>query len=261
MTPRTTKGKLCISIVSHGQKTLADKLISQLASKAQSEIAQLIITCNRPDIESFEYLSSKTDFPFIVRCINNERPLGFGANHNQAFKYCEFDYFCVVNPDIELENNPFESLLNAFSIANIGVTYPAQVDEKNALLDFERDLVSPTSVAQRNLLMQQHQSTKSPVDWISGAFIVFKSSAFRELEGFDERYFMYCEDVDICLRLQLAGYKLAKADATVIHHTQRRTLKNLQHLAWHVRSLLRLWNSASYKQYKQRFINNRAERS
>jgi hypothetical protein len=51
---------------------------------------------------------------------------------------------------------------------------------------------------------------------------------------------------------------LAKADATVIHHTQRRTLKNLQHLAWHVRSLLRLWNSEPYKQYKRRFIDNKA---
>jgi N-acetylglucosaminyl-diphospho-decaprenol L-rhamnosyltransferase len=96
------------------------------------------------------------------------------------------------------------------------------------------------------------------VDWISGAFMMFKSSAFRKLGGFDERYFMYCEDVDICLRLQLAGYKLVRADATVTHHTQRRTLKNLQHLVWHVRSLLRLWNSAPYKQYKQRFIDKEA---
>lgn len=258
MTLCTTNGKLCISIVSHGHKKLVDELINQFATKAHFEIAQLIITCNRPDIESFDYPCSKMDYPFPVRCINNAQPLGFGENHNQAFKYCEADFFCVVNPDIELKNDPFENLLSAFSISNVGVTYPSQVDELNVLLDFERGLVSPASVTQRNLLRQRHQSANRPVDWISGAFMMFKSSAFRKLGGFDERYFMYCEDVDICLRLQLAGYTLARADATVIHHTQRRTLKNLRHLAWHVSSLLRLWNSASYKQYKQRFINNRA---
>ncbi len=87
--------------------------------------------------------------------------------------------------------------------------------------------------------------------------MAFKSTVFRELGGFDERYFMYCEDVDICLRMQLAGYSLARADATVIHHTQRQTLKNLKHLAWHIRSLLRLWNSAAYKEFKKKFINSR----
>lgn len=257
MTLRATNGKLCISIVSHGHKKLVDELISQLATKTHFEIAQLIITCNRPDIESFDYLCSKIYFPFPVRCINNAHPLGFGENHNQAFRYCESDFFCVVNPDIELKNDPFENLLRTSSLPNIGLTYPSQVNGQNLLLDFERGLVSPASIAQRHLLRQRHTSAKRPVHWVSGAFMMFKSSVFRELGGFDERYFMYCEDVDICLRMQLAGYKLARADATVIHHTQRQTLKDSRHLAWHIRSLLRLWTSAAYKAYKQKFTESR----
>jgi N-acetylglucosaminyl-diphospho-decaprenol L-rhamnosyltransferase len=257
MTLRATNGKLCISIVSHGHKTLTEKLVNQLATKAHSEIAQLIITCNRPDIESFDYLCSKMDFPFTVRCINNAQPLGFGGNHNQAFRYCEFDFFCIVNPDIELKNDPFENLLRTSSLPNVGLTYPSQVNGQNVLLDFERDLVSPVSVVQRHLLRQRHPSAARPVHWVSGAFMMFKSSAFRELGGFDERYFMYCEDVDICLRMQLAGYSLALADTTVTHHTQRKTLKNPKHLAWHIRSLLRLWNSAAYREYQQKFIKSR----
>jgi N-acetylglucosaminyl-diphospho-decaprenol L-rhamnosyltransferase len=257
MTLHAANGKLCISIISHGHKKLADQLISQLATKAHSEIAQLIITCNKPDIESFDYLYSKMDFPFTVLCINNEQPLGFGENHNQAFKYCESDFFCVINPDIELKSDPFENLLRTSSLFNVGLTYPSQVNGQNVLLDFERDLVSPASVAQRHLLRQKHQSAKRPVHWINGAFMMFKSSAFRELGGFDKRYFMYCEDVDICLRMQLAGYSLARADATVIHHTQRNTLKDPKHLAWHIRSLFRLWNSAAYKEYKRKFVDSR----
>ena len=51
------------------------------------------------------------------------------------------------------------------------------------------------------------------------------------------------------MRVQLAGYSLARVDAIAIHHTQRNTLKNLWHLAWHTCSLLRLWNLREYHQY------------
>lgn len=139
-----------------------------------------------------------------------------------------------------------------------GCAYPAQISASGMLLDFERTLVSPLSLVQRHLLRRRHRLlSQQPVHWVTGAFMAFKSTVFRELGGFDERYFMYCEDVDICLRMQLAGYSLARADATVIHHTQRQTLKNLKHLAWHIRSLLRLWNSAAYKEFKKKFINSR----
>ena len=85
--------------------------------------------------------------------------------------------------------------------------------------------------------------------------MAFKSSTFRRLGGFDERYFMYCEDVDLCWRAQLAGYSLAKAGATVMHRTRRRTLKSWEHLQWHVLSLLRLWGSAPYRSFKKKSIN------
>ena len=86
--------------------------------------------------------------------------------------------------------------------------------------------------------------------------MAFNSAVFRSLGGFDERYYMYCEDVDICLRLQLAGFGLSPANATVVHHAQRQTTKSLRHLAWHVRSLLRLWNSPTYKAYQHLLANH-----
>lgn len=256
MTSCAINGKICISIVSHGHKKFVDKLIFQLAAEKNFEISQLIITCNRPDIESFDYLVKKVDFPFDVKCVNNEQPLGFGENHNLAFEYCESEFFCVVNPDIELSKEPFSNLVRAFKDLDVGLTYPSQVDKNSSLLDFERELVSPVSIMKRHLLRRIDQQKKfDPVHWVSGAFIMFRSSVFKSLCGFDERFFMYCEDVDICLRIQLAGYRLVRSDATVIHHTQRQTLKNARHLAWHVHSLLRLWSSAPYREYKQRFVD------
>jgi N-acetylglucosaminyl-diphospho-decaprenol L-rhamnosyltransferase len=258
---RVDRLNITISLVSHGHGALVQRLVEQLAVldiKSTIDI-NLVITNNLPNSNSFSGQFRLNQYPFAITFLCNETPLGFGANHNQAFRHCNSDFFCVLNPDIELTHDPFTTLVNAFTDPKIGLTYPSQTDVKDVLLDFERELVDPASVARRHLIRSRyHPDRNTGVHWVSGAFMMFKSSAFRKLGGFDERYFMYCEDVDICLRLQLAGYKLARADATVIHHTQRRTLKNLQHLVWHVRSLLRLWNSASYKQYKQRFIDKEA---
>ena len=134
----------------------------------------------------------------------------------------------------------------------MGIAYPRQVDASLKLLDFERKLVTPAALWGRYIRRRRYQpQANAPVDWVSGAFMAFKSSVFQSLGGFDECYFMYCEDVDICLRAQLAGYQLAKADIAVIHHTRRSTLKSRQHLKWHLRSLLRLWGSESYRRFKK----------
>jgi N-acetylglucosaminyl-diphospho-decaprenol L-rhamnosyltransferase len=242
--------KIAISIVSHGHRDLVFAIAKQLAVIPLNVPVHLIITINSVVLEDFDQIAIARNSLTEVTLIKNPLPLGFGANHNQAFKHCATDLFCVVNPDIELSSN-------AFSNPEIGLTYPIQVDEKSAMLDFERDLASPMSIARRHLLNRRDRSEHyKSVHWVSGAFMMFRSKMFRELGGFDERYFMYCEDVDICLRMQLAGYRLARADATVIHHTRRKTLKDPKHLAWHIRSLLRLWNSAAYKEYKKKFIDS-----
>ena len=124
--------------------------------------------------------------------------------------------------------------------------------------DFERDLPTRTAILKRRFAAASGGShTPARAQWASGAFIAFNSAAFRGIAGFDERYFMYCEDVDICLRLQLAGYQLARADTTVVHHAKRQSLKNFRHLAWHVCSLLRLWNSASNKACLLKYANSK----
>jgi N-acetylglucosaminyl-diphospho-decaprenol L-rhamnosyltransferase len=250
--------EITISIVSHGHRDLVFAIAKQLAVIPLNIPVHLIITINSVVLEDFDQIEITRNSLTEVTLIKNPLPQGFGANHNQAFKHCSTDFFCVVNPDIELSGNPFTSLKNAFANPEIGLAYPEQIDEKSAMLDFERDLASPISIARRHVLNRRDRTKQyRSVHWASGAFMMFRSKVFIELGGFDERYFMYCEDVDICLRMQLAGYRLARADATVIHHTQRQTLKNPKHLAWHIRSLLRLWNSAAYKEYKQKFINSR----
>lgn len=244
-----------VSVVSHGHSGLVRSMIDSLAASGCSWVSRVVITSNDPSLDDFSNMPAE-GLPFDVQRTDNVQARGFGANHNQAFKQCDTEFFCVLNPDIEFASDPFSHLVAALSADKVGLAYPLQVDGGNALLDFERELVSPFAIAQRHLVGQRYRpQPNKPVHWVSGAFMVFKSSVFRELGGFDERYFMYCEDVDICLRMQLAGYHLARADAKVIHHTRRSTLKSPGHLAWHVRSLLRLWSSGSYREYKREIVD------
>ena len=88
-------------------------------------------------------------------------------------------------------------------------------------------------------------------DWGNAAFWLVRASVWRLLGGFDTRYFMYGEDVDFCLRLQLAGWQLVRASTRVTHAAQRNSRRNWKHFSWHVRSLLRLWRSPVYADYRR----------
>jgi hypothetical protein len=77
-------------------------------------------------------------------------------------------------------------------------------------------------------------------DWVAGMFMLFRNELFREIGGFDERYFLYYEDVDLCFRLRQHGYDVVLVpDARAAHFAQRQSHRNPRYLLWHVRSLVR----------------------
>ena len=244
-------------MVSHGHGAQVEQLLASIGKWSDSRLQKVTVTVNDPDLDKGFFIRLADKLPFELCIINNSQPRGFGTNHNRAFLKCGSDYFFVLNPDLELPENPFPALLEALSSAKTGCAYPVQTSSGGALQEFERALPTPIAIAKRRVRGFSNQSNSAaPPQWVSGAFMAFNSSVFRSLGGFDERYFMYCEDADICLRLQLAGFYLARADTTVVHHAQRQTTKSLRHLAWHVRSLLRLWNSQAYKAYKYSIANH-----
>jgi N-acetylglucosaminyl-diphospho-decaprenol L-rhamnosyltransferase len=261
-------GSITVSIVSHKHGKLVGRLLRQLMDIPRHKIDKIIVTLNIADADCADLEQEVIGLPIEVVVVRNATARGFGANHNHAFNLATGEYFCVLNPDIELHagcDNPFKGLLLALSMPGVGLTYPMQITRGGKLLDFERSLPTLGAIAHRHQpgAHSAHNSsqfnavtvvaTPDRVDWACGAFLMLKSSVFKELGGFDERYYMYCEDVDICLRAQLAGYSLARAQSVVVHHTQRRSLKNVRHLSWHIFSLLRLWRSQAYSEYKKQW--------
>jgi GT2 family glycosyltransferase len=78
-------------------------------------------------------------------------------------------------------------------------------------------------------------------------FLGLRSKAFAAVGGFDPRFFLYCEDYDLCARLYNTGGTLALIPtASVIHDARRDSHRSARHLRWHLKSLVKVWTSSSY---------------
>lgn len=237
--------RLVVSIVSHGHGAMVQDLLLQLARWSAASVGRVVLTLNLPEPPP---QSPPDGWPFDLTVVVNHSPRGFGANHNAALCDALDGFVCVLNPDVALvAQDPFAELLAVCSARGVGCAYPIQIDARGHLQDSERQLPSPVSLVRRRLLGRP----QTRVDWVNAACMVVPTPVWRELGGFDERYFMYCEDVDFCLRLRLRGLHLVKAPVRIVHAGQRASSRSLKHLFWHVRSLLRLWGSPVYGRAQQ----------
>lgn len=269
ISPPPNRPSLTLSVVSHGH---GQQVLSMLHSFSQSGwwqhwAVQAVVTLNLPE-PTLQASLHATHWPFPVHVIHNPIPQGFGANHNQAFKSRPCDWFWVVNPDIlwppatapalstgtQHQAATLQALLNT---PTTGLLCPRQVTAQGASQDYARTVPTPWGVLQRawaRARQRVHQpgqaANVAQADWVNGACMLFRAPVYRQLGGFNERYFMYCEDVDICLRLQLQGYRMQAMPLTVVHPAHRSTWQRLRHFRWHAASLLKLWCSPTFWHYR-----------
>lgn len=253
----TIKKPVTVSIVSHEHGDEIPLLLGDLAQHASGDIHEVIVTLNVPEPALAHWIEER-EWPFVMSIVRNVKPLGFGANHNQAFGWCKTPYFCVLNPDIRLAENPFLPMLERLREPAVGCTYPLQSDGRKAARDLARELPTPLSLLRRHFVPGS-RTTQQPRHWINGAFMLVRSEVFMRLGGFDTRYYMYCEDVDFCLRLQTRGYRIeAVQEAMVDHLAQHASRRRFRHFLWHVKSLWRLWHSPTYREFLQVAANRQA---
>jgi N-acetylglucosaminyl-diphospho-decaprenol L-rhamnosyltransferase len=232
---------VCLSIVSHGQGRLISPLLSDLL-KLRERIAEVIVTLNIPEDEVF--LAEFFD-RLPLRVLRNVVPLGFGANHNGAFAVSSAPFFVVVNPDIRLSDFALDALLQAASEPGNGVAAPIVYDSKGRLQDSARRFPTVGRLVRRKLgggKVPDYILGRDPllVDWVAGMFMVFRREVYASVDGFDDRYFMYFEDVDLCHRLHRAGLRVALLpQVRVVHDAQRTSRRKLKYLVWHLSSACR----------------------
>lgn len=235
---------LAISIVSHGQGLLIKNLLQDLSPLINNG-AEVLLTLNIPEDESFI-----SNFASNIKVIRNKKPIGFGENHNMANLYTNRDWFVVLNPDVRCNPHVFSSLITAHKATGAGVVAPRVLGVNGNTEDSARHYPTVSRIFKRVISkirghrlepdyeLQDGQHIK--IDWAAGMFLLFRSSDFRNIGGFDTRFFMYLEDTDICRRFNLNNRPIVIVPEVCITHDARRaTGRSLQHLRWHSSSLFR----------------------
>ena len=230
-----------ISVVSHNSGHHLANLFDDLSGMVPPH-SEIILTINTPEDEFF--LNNVVGLP--LRIIRNPIPLGFGANHNQAFETASGEKFVIVNPDVRLQSEPWSVLDSAFN-SNTGACAPMVLSPTGSIEDSVRYYPTVRNLLKRVVLRVRRPDyivpdnlTPIEVDWAAGMFIMFDSASFRAVGGFDTNYFMYLEDADICRRLVSSGKKIIWVPACcVVHNAQRASRKNWRLMQIHVRSMKR----------------------
>jgi N-acetylglucosaminyl-diphospho-decaprenol L-rhamnosyltransferase len=175
--------------------------------------------------------------------------LGFGENHNRAFRHCETDWFLVLNPDVRLGADVLAELL-ARSSVKTAVLAPQEFSSEGAVVENLRGLVTPLELFRRQVLKRPpHPPVQN--GWVKGMFMLLRSSAYRSVRGFDERFFLYCEDFDLCARLLLAGWTIDHfRNIEVRHAWQRGSHRSLRQFRLHMESLCVMWSSCTFWKYR-----------
>ncbi len=235
-----------ISVISHGQGRMVHELLNDIEDKCDHARLSVVLTLNIDEDLPF----TRANFSYPITIIKNNRIKGFAANHNYAFSLQKSKYFCVLNPDIRFIDDPFKCLAELADENAFGILAPLVYNRKMEIEDNIRRLPTPASLLKRFIKKKPEYSPASStmeVDWAAGMFLVFYAKVFEQLGGFDEKYYLYCEDIDICSRSWLMGSKVLWAtDCRVIHEAQRTSHKKLGYFLIHLISYIKLFCSNVY---------------
>jgi GT2 family glycosyltransferase len=243
---------ISVSIVSHGHAGLAAQLFDDLRAHKATGI-EVLFTLNIEEALPFDTDS----FPFSVKTIRNASPRGFAANHNAAFKLASGNFFCVLNPDIRVTANPFLALVGELRKPAVGAAAPLILDPNGAIENSARPFPTLLSLACKALGAEPKryyeigEESISP-DWVGGMFMLLRRDAFAAVGGFDARYHLYYEDVDLCARLRLAGYDIRLVpSASAVHLARRQSRRDIRYLLWHLRSMIRYIRSGTRRKVEK----------
>ncbi len=193
------------------------------------------------------------NFPGVV-VIRSESNSGFGAGHNKVLPFITSKYHVVINPDILLREDTVSQLAAyADTDSSVGLLSP-QIRFEDGRLQMLGKKNPTVRYLGDHWLHKGDEPSKTMIDYCmldkegdepfeitnaTGCFMFFRTSVFKELGGFDERFFMYLEDCDIARRAAKKHKVLHYPAATVYHLWERESKRNYKLLLIHIQSILK----------------------
>jgi N-acetylglucosaminyl-diphospho-decaprenol L-rhamnosyltransferase len=234
-------------VVSHGH---ADEL-SELLPVLWPQVDEIVVVANAQ--------GSVDEVPAGVRVLENARSLGFAANANKGIAATTGDWVVLVNPDAVPAPDAVETL-HSFAVTRprCGIAGPRMLFPDGSWQPSRRRFPTVTGTVVRrtpmrvffrpferqrsHYLLDERPTDPVPADWMLGAFLLLRRTMLDELGGFDPRFPLYGEDIDLCYRAAKAGWERWYVPAAVVHHAYDRASDRrflTRRTIWHWRGILR----------------------
>jgi GT2 family glycosyltransferase len=233
-----------VSIVSGGSPELLEDCLASLPRAAARVILETVVVDNAVGAALDPVAAANPQ----VRWLREDRRRGFAANHNRALAAAAGRHLFVLNDDTVLAAGCLDRLV-AFLDQNrpVGCAGPRVLfgDGRRQASAFR--FPSPARVAltaatlERAGWVQSNTERIRRVDWVHGCAMLVRASAFRDVGGFDEGFYMYLEDVDLCRRLHDAGWQVAFFPHASLTHLENTSTAGLpeRRIYQHARSRVR----------------------
>ena len=231
--------KVSIIIVSYNVLSYLSHAIESILKSDYNNFEIIVVDNNSYD-GTTNHLEEKYK---MIHVISNDTNIGFGKAINQGAKFAVGEYIFVLNPDTIIEEDTISKLIKFISSnEKIGIVGPKILNADGSLqLSCKRsfptlkvalprilglDKIFPNSkfMGKYNLTILDSEKNHT-VDAISGSCMLFTSKVFRKICGFDEKFFMFGEDLDICLRVWKANYEVHYFSETKIVHYKGESVK------------------------------------
>jgi len=235
---------ISIIIVNYNVKYFLEQCLGSVFAEKTDLNLEVIVVDNNSVDGSVQLVRSK--FP-QVNCIANTENVGFSKANNQAMKLAKGKYQLILNPDTVLEQNTLPSCFQYMEEhTEVGALGVRMIDGKGSFLpESKRGLPTPAVAFYKMALLNKifpksktfgryhagylPENETNEVDVLSGAFMFMRAEVLHKIGYFDEKYFMYGEDIDLSYRVTKAGYKnIYFPKSTIIHYkgesTKRKTV-------------------------------------
>lgn len=222
--------KVSIIIVSYNTRDITERCLNSIQISNYKFQIEVIVVDNASTDGSVEMIKKR--FP-KVKLIATKTNLGFAKGNNLGMKEATGDYFLLLNSDAFLENDTLNKCLN----------YIGQCDVLGCKLTYENGKLQPSAgylpnplntfiwvwgidtwPIVKNIFPSVHPKQANwfvknkTVGWVTGAFMFMKRDVYEKTQGFDEKYFMYGEEVDWCKRISDAHFLIKYiADFSIVH--------------------------------------------
>jgi hypothetical protein len=216
--------ELSIIIVNYQSAEYLKKCAASIFDRVKNINFEVIVVNN-----SAEEIADMPDF----RIINAKENLGFGKGHNLGVKNARGEILWFLNPDTEIITDNIREVLKEFQkVESIGVIGPRLIDEAGEIQTWSAGTYpSIWDLVKNNLGFPASRriwrsAEKKEADWVSGTALFIKKYLFQKLGGFDEKFFMYFEDIDLGKRVRKAGYKVIYFPVFKIRHFGGKSFKD-----------------------------------